>query len=277
MKYWKPSITADMIIINEFNEVLLMKRNTNPWKDYWVLPGGFMDKEDSSLEETAIREVFEEINFKIETKIFNLGIFDEIGRDIRDRVITNAFYTYIKKEDFNGNTTGEASSLRWFKKDKLPEMGFDHAKIVVSIPSRFKLGIDIHGVLDTYPALLLNLAKLVKANGGEIHIMTGSSLIDVREQLISYTGDVWWDKVFSISDYVIKRGAWRDDKGHVWTNDIDWNRAKGDYGKENNITLHIDDSPDYGQYFEKGTFLLMNGYNPDEISKWVCSKIEEKI
>lgn len=56
------SITVDAVIFfkrNQEKKVLLIQRKKDPYKSAWVLPGGFLEKEES-LEEGARREMEEE-------------------------------------------------------------------------------------------------------------------------------------------------------------------------------------------------------------------------
>lgn len=58
----KPCVA--LILTNSKNEVLLTKRAFEPFKDWWDLPGGFVE-EDETLEQAAQREVKEETNLEI--------------------------------------------------------------------------------------------------------------------------------------------------------------------------------------------------------------------
>lgn len=56
--------TVSIWLTNEKNEVLLTKRAKDPYKDWWDMPGGFVE-EDETLEQAASRELFEETGLKI--------------------------------------------------------------------------------------------------------------------------------------------------------------------------------------------------------------------
>lgn len=127
---------------------------------------------------------------------------------------------------------------------------------------KFKLGLDLHGVIDTNPSKFVKLAKAIKETGGEVIICTGSrhdtKLVD---QLASYdNGFVWWTSIFSITDHLIKSGIPHTPSadGGVKVDNETWDRVKGDWARRENIDFHIDDSPEYGKYFDQGVYLKFN-------------------
>ena len=59
-------LTVDIVVSKLYNNkttVLLIKRRNNPFKNFWALPGGFVD-ENEDLEAAAIRELQEETSIK---------------------------------------------------------------------------------------------------------------------------------------------------------------------------------------------------------------------
>ncbi len=119
--------TVDIIILDNNNRVLLIKRGNNPYKNMWAFPGGFIEM-DEKLVESAKRELEEETGLSgISLKQFRT--YGDPGRDPRGRNITVVFYgkcstpTDIKAGD-------DASEAKWFDLNNLPEMAFDHKKII---------------------------------------------------------------------------------------------------------------------------------------------------
>ena len=48
-QYWHPTVTTDSVVFGFEGEglhILLIKRNLEPFKDKWALPGGFIREED---------------------------------------------------------------------------------------------------------------------------------------------------------------------------------------------------------------------------------------
>ncbi len=62
--YVNPVPAVAVIILNEMNEVVLVKRKYEPMRGYWSLPAGFLEN-DETVEQTALREVKEETNLNI--------------------------------------------------------------------------------------------------------------------------------------------------------------------------------------------------------------------
>ncbi|WP_455095197.1 NUDIX domain-containing protein [Prevotella koreensis] len=129
-KYPHPAVTADCIVFacqNEKTQVLLIKRGSEPCKDMWALPGGFMNI-DESAEEAAIRELKEETEIDVK-EVTQVGAYSKVDRDPRERVITIAFYTVIDNP-VKAVGQDDAKQAEWFTLDNLPTLAFDHSEIL---------------------------------------------------------------------------------------------------------------------------------------------------
>jgi 8-oxo-dGTP diphosphatase len=121
-------VTVDILIINDTTEeILLIKRLNEPFKDYWALPGGFVD-ENEDLEEAAHRELKEETNLEVED-LYQLGAFGAPGRDPRGHMISIAYLGYSSDVE-NAKAMDDAKELKWFKINALPKLAFDHKEII---------------------------------------------------------------------------------------------------------------------------------------------------
>lgn len=89
--------------------ILLVKRGKEPFKDKWVLPGGFV-KRGETLDEAANRVLKKETNL---SDIFNeqLYTFSSINRDPRERIISTAYMALVDKKRIKDELSEEAS---WF-------------------------------------------------------------------------------------------------------------------------------------------------------------------
>ncbi len=130
MKQQEVAVTVDSVVLcstNKHFKVLLIKRKSEPFKDEWALPGGFIE-ESETLEEAAIRELHEETGVKV-SSMEQVKAFGAPGRDPRGRTISIAFISRIYCEE-KLNPGDDAIDAKWFDWDKLPKLAFDHAKII---------------------------------------------------------------------------------------------------------------------------------------------------
>ena len=120
---------------------------------------------------------------------------------------------------------------------------------------KMKLGLDIHGVIDKYPSIYVDLAcnlRCLEGNNG-VYIITGQSITqELIDQLRSYcNGDCFWDELISIQDRLISAKApiLGYDEDRPLFDEVIWNSFKGQYCKTHKIDLMIDDSIEYREYF----------------------------
>lgn len=120
--------TVEIILTNNKNEILLIKRAAMPAQGFWALPGGYVDWNEK-LSQTAIREVREETGFDVqEIKFF--GLFDDPLRDKDGRQnIGHCFVGKVGgKERMEKN---EVEEMKWFPLTQLPkEIAFDHRAMI---------------------------------------------------------------------------------------------------------------------------------------------------
>lgn len=114
-----------------------------------------------------------------------------------------------------------------------------------------KIGLDIHGVIDTNPKFFAAFTEALLAAGHEIHIITGPRHSQVEPLLRKWK--IKYTHFFSIVEYEEKRGVteimWAKNGDPFMSLNV-WDRAKAKYCKRTKIDLHIDDSQKYGEYFE---------------------------
>jgi len=116
--------------------VLLIKRNINPFKDTWALPGGLVGN-DESLEDAVQRELKEETGISI-SYLEQLYSFGQPGRDPRNRVISITYYGLVKPDAFEIEAATDAAEVAWFNIKKIPQLAFDHQAIISAAHDRLK-------------------------------------------------------------------------------------------------------------------------------------------
>lgn len=111
---------ANVILINAHDEILLHHRTDRDW---WGLPGGAMELGES-LEDTARREVFEEINLEcLELELFNVYSGKDLYYKYPDgNEVYNVTATYLCKV-YRGEIKVEkieGRAAKFFKISELP-------------------------------------------------------------------------------------------------------------------------------------------------------------
>lgn len=125
MTYQSPKITVDGVVFTE-SEILLVKRKNPPFQGRWALPGGFVEYGETT-EHAVVREVEEETNLStiIDTL---LGVYSNPNRDPRGHTISIVYILQRKNSTVSGGD--DAAEAAFHPLDKLPELSFDHDKII---------------------------------------------------------------------------------------------------------------------------------------------------
>lgn len=130
-EYPRPALTVDAIIfLKEKNDtkVLLIKRKHNPFAECWAFPGGFVDK-DEDVDDAIYRELNEETMLQ-NIKLKQLQTFGKPGRDPRGHVVSVVYYGFTTAENSKATAADDAKEAQWFSINELPDLAFDHGKIM---------------------------------------------------------------------------------------------------------------------------------------------------
>ncbi len=138
--------TIDCVIYS-FNDgklqVLLTERNEYPYKDWWALPGFFVEKGEE-MEDAVKRILYEHTGLK-DIFMEQLGAFAGVKRHPQGRILTVAFSTIVKYDDVKFKIKPMTSYMRqaqWFPIDQLPELAFDHHRIIQQSLQKLKYGMN---------------------------------------------------------------------------------------------------------------------------------------
>ena len=124
-------VTVDVVIFSLRDarlHVLLIRRGAMPFKGRWAIPGGFVHDREP-LDTAALRELREETGVE-DVYLEQLYTFGSPDRDPRGRIITVAYYALVSSELSPLRAGTDAAEARWFPMDRLPQLAFDHRKIL---------------------------------------------------------------------------------------------------------------------------------------------------
>jgi len=138
-EFARPALTIDIVVFaldDDDLKVMLIERDLKPFAGRWALPGGFV-RVDEALEDAARRELEEETGL---TDIFleQLYTFGEIERDPRERVVTVAYFALVNLEGHRVAASSDARSAAWFATNDLPQLAFDHNRILDTALDRLR-------------------------------------------------------------------------------------------------------------------------------------------
>ena len=93
----------------KYFSILLVKRDKEPFKDSWCLPGGYIKENENSFD-AALRVLKKETNIS-NTYVEQLGVFDDVKRDPRNRTISTAYLSLIDKSKMVDELS---QNTKWF-------------------------------------------------------------------------------------------------------------------------------------------------------------------
>jgi 8-oxo-dGTP diphosphatase len=129
-----PLLTVDaVILINNRNDIVLIRRKNPPFQGELALPGGFVDVGER-VEEACIREAYEETNINV--KIVELiGVFSDPKRDPRGHNVSIAFLCEPQTKNEKPKAKDDAAALEIMNLAEISslKLAFDHMEIIKSL------------------------------------------------------------------------------------------------------------------------------------------------
>lgn len=134
--YPMAALAVDCVVVRNISfdefEVLLLTRESEPFSGTEVLPGGFVEVDEETSKEAAVRELREETGL-VPTVCQSLGFFDTVDRDPRYRVVSFPYLCVVLNDKVTLNE--EASKYRWVNIGLTEDieqlnLGFDHKQIL---------------------------------------------------------------------------------------------------------------------------------------------------
>ena len=132
-------ITVDTVILtikDNALQVLLIKREKEPFIGKWAIPGGYV-RMSENLEQAAVRILKEKTDVD-NVYLEQLYTFGDPLRHPVSRVITCAYFALVRAEDITVVTTDDVS---WHKVFDLPPLAFDHKEIIDYTRARTRLSL----------------------------------------------------------------------------------------------------------------------------------------
>lgn len=124
------------IVVRRGDEILLIRRKNDPFKDCLALPGGFIDPNETAYQ-AACRELTEETGILVKPRQMKLiGVYSNPGRDPRGRVLSIGYYCKAGMTQ-TAIAGDDAAGAEWAPLERMGALAFDHAKIIEMAAARF--------------------------------------------------------------------------------------------------------------------------------------------
>lgn len=128
--YHESKPCAGALIVQD-GRVLLVRRAIEPFKDYWDIPGGFLEPGEHPLD-GMLREVREETGLAVRVREL-LGVYIDRYDNNGHEIYTLNHYYIVEPRAGTPRAADDASELCWFLPDELPDqIAFEHARRVLS-------------------------------------------------------------------------------------------------------------------------------------------------
>jgi len=124
--FWNNPKPVTSVILTKDDKILLLQRSKEPLKDYWVLPGGYIDYEEDP-ESAVIRETKEETGQEVTVDRL-VGVY-QIDNDPSGNNIDIIYCGKIAGDKVLLND--ESSQYKFFIPDDLPEkIAYKHREAI---------------------------------------------------------------------------------------------------------------------------------------------------
>lgn len=196
--YARPSLTTDIVLfrIKDLTsksprkyaekdlQVLLVKRENEPQKGVWSLPGGFVEI-DEEIFDNVKRKLKEKTGVEGNFYIEQLYTWGDIDRDSRGRVISVSFMGLCNEDTYTEKNVGRVTG--WFSvkeifQGKFGDLAFDHKKIICYAMERLKGKIEYTDIAFNLLPDLFTLRECQNV----YELILGKSIDNFRRKIGSY-------------------------------------------------------------------------------------------
>ncbi len=146
-----PIASVDAVIFtieDDRLKLLLYRRNTAPFEGLWALPGGFIHTDEDETTEAAMRRVLAQKTGVSGFYLEQLATYSGPARDPRGWSLSITHLAIVPRDTLEISSDLDA---RLFAIDDLPQLAFDHQKIVAEAIARLRG----KGAYSTLPASFL--------------------------------------------------------------------------------------------------------------------------
>lgn len=129
--FFQSAFSVDCVIFGYHDgelSILLIQRGTDPFENYWALPGDLVYPNED-LDNAAAR-VLQDLTSLSKIPIRQVHTFGKVNRHPLGRVITVAYLALVEPAELTPHASSWAKQTRWIPLGKVPKLAFDHKEIL---------------------------------------------------------------------------------------------------------------------------------------------------
>jgi 8-oxo-dGTP diphosphatase len=137
--YFTLALSVDGVVFGfdqEGLKILLINRGAEPFRGMWALPGDLVGPDEDL--DLAAKRVLCELTGLGNVYLEQVRTFGRIDRHPLGRVLTVAYFSLIKIEDYQVQHSSWAADAGWFNIQKIPPLAFDHEEILNACLTRLR-------------------------------------------------------------------------------------------------------------------------------------------
>jgi 8-oxo-dGTP diphosphatase len=134
----------------------LVRRIRDPFRNQWALPGGWLPA-DEQLSAAASRTLAETTGLRPKY-LEQLYTFGDIDRSPAGRVVSVVYWALVQSDEAERASVDE--NTRWFLADHLPDLAFDHNRIIEYALWRLRTKLEYSRIAHAFLGETFTLAQL---------------------------------------------------------------------------------------------------------------------
>jgi 8-oxo-dGTP diphosphatase len=142
------NLTVDVVIFTVAAgelQVLLIRRTNEPFAGAWALPGGYLQKNELSLD--SAKRVLHEKAGVTDVYMEQLYTFDDPQRDPRGRHISIVYFALVPEDKLSIHLSHGTQEPTLISLAVLPELAFDHAEMITYARTRLQSKLEYSNVV----------------------------------------------------------------------------------------------------------------------------------
>jgi 8-oxo-dGTP diphosphatase len=125
-------------------KILLLECDLPQYKEHWSLLGDFVRPEENI--HAAAHRVLNRYTGLENIYLEQVSTFGDPGRHPLGRVVTTAYYSLMKLDEYNGGRQYDGLAVQWFPVADVPQMAFDHQLILNSCAAKMRERLREHPI-----------------------------------------------------------------------------------------------------------------------------------